>query len=77
MSLLHSTVQLSRPAPTHRNTDLVVVNERPYLFRPAPWMAVPAVLYELHWPDGATTWHDRWEFQPVLDDGLTSGQPQD
>lgn len=50
--------------------DLVVLTEFAYTDSPAPWLRVPAVMYELHWPDGGTTWHRRHEFEPIASDGV-------
>lgn len=66
-SLVGRTVQLVKGPWTHaqQQTDLVVLSEQPTTYRPEPWVGVPSTMYELHWPDGGTTWHYRHEFQPI------------
>jgi hypothetical protein len=65
-TLLSQTVQLVRgPLSGLGAIDLVVIREEPYTYRPAPWVEVPSTMYELHWPDGGTTWHSRHEFEPI------------
>jgi hypothetical protein len=65
-SLKGHVVQIVRgPLARLGDVDLVVITEQPYTDRPAPWMAFPTMAYELHWPDGSTTWHLRHEFEPI------------
>ncbi len=65
-SMTGRTVQIVRgPLRALGAVDLVVVAEQHYTDAPAPWVRVPATLYELHWPNGSTTWHERHEFEPI------------
>lgn len=54
-----------RLLPHERGADAVVIGVRPVIDIPAPFMRVPSVEFELHWPDGTTTWHRRWQFDPI------------
>lgn len=67
-TLIDHTVTLVRGPLAGHPANLVVIAEQPYLQRPQPWVAHPATLYQLHWPDGATTWHDRHEFKVATDE---------